>query len=69
MGSMPRHFVEGEISAMQKTRKTALQVGLRELFLEGIAVDILHHEWRVWGKWRRSGGEEFYLVDESAKAR
>ncbi|KAK4550553.1 hypothetical protein LTR36_000132 [Oleoguttula mirabilis] len=61
----PRYFVESDVTVMQRTRKTAVHVGLKQLHEEGLGVDILHYEWRDWDKLSRLREEKaFYVCDE-----
>jgi len=62
---VPRYFVDGEMAALGRTRKVAVQVSLKDLYINGMAVDILHHEWRDWDPMsRQRAGSAFYRFDE-----
>jgi len=49
---------------MKRKKKTASQVGLRELLFEAQAVDILHHNWRDWDESSRMRTQTVLYVSD-----
>jgi len=69
---LPRYFVEGHVETLGRRRKVAWPIRLKEAYIEGLGVDILHHEWRCFDERTRhesEGSAVFYDDDEATSKR
>ena len=63
--AIPKYFVEGEVRGLRYTKAAAVPADLRVLDEEGLATEILHHEWRQFDKESTHVPRRFYMFDET----